>query len=110
MSKTNGLSTQENVSMYSANRIWAFRDDKSFLNEPSPNCTPDGIPNLSLSGTWSLPDNNTLKLDYSTAYVQMQIVTLTKSKLVLRTTVVGGGGLGGGSGPDVEITYEFVPR
>jgi hypothetical protein len=29
-SKTNGVSTQENVSMCSANRIWTFSEDKSF--------------------------------------------------------------------------------
>ena len=99
-------------------RIYTFRQDGSFLSEPSAGCILNG-PTDVLNGTWTLIDKNILKVEaqggISAMYLDSDIVMLTKSKLVLRTwltidgrAVFRGGG-GGGFGGSQMIT-EFSVR
>ena len=103
-------------------RIYTFRENGSFLSEPSPGCIING-PTEVLNGAWKVFDKNILKVEAqggsSAIYLDADIVMLTKSKLVLRTGItldgregvrgVGGGGFGGGFGVSQLIT-EFSAR
>ena len=99
-------------------RIYTFRQDGSFLSEPSADCILNG-PTEVFNGTWTLIDKNILKVDAqggsSAMYLDSDIVMLTKSKLVLRTWLTldgravfrggGGGGFGG-----LQSIAEFSAR
>ena len=99
-------------------RIYTFRQDGSFLSEPSAGCNLNGPADV-LNGTWTLVDKNILKVEAqggsSAMYLDSDIVMLTKSKLVLRTWLTvdgravfrggGGGGFGG-----LQSIAEFSAR
>jgi hypothetical protein len=109
--RSGGIATPMDISLCSQNRIWSFQKDGSFANVPSPNCTPDGL-DYTLNGNWNLIDNKTLKIEsqggIAAMYLEAQIITITKSRLVLRRSNNSGGG--GGFLEEVETTFEFVGR
>jgi hypothetical protein len=109
--ETDGVRRTLNVSSFDEKRIFAFRKDGSFLNEPSPGCT-SSWPSDVFTGTWSLVDNKILRAEGQAAsaamFFQGEIIILTKSKLVVRSTV---DPFGGGSGrPFSEVTTVFSSR
>ena len=99
-------------------RIYTFRQDDSFLSEPSAGCILNG-PTDVLNGTWTLIDKKILKVEAqggsSGMYLDSDIVMLTKSKLVLRTWITPDGRAGvrsggGGGFAGSKVITEFSAR
>ena len=111
--KTNGITSSEDISLCSVNRIFTFRKDGSFLNEQSPGCTPTGSSYV-FDGTWSLTDKKNLRAVAQNGGSEMvfegEIITLTNSRLVIRTIVDVFGGGGRAGFPISEVTNDFAPR
>jgi hypothetical protein len=101
------------------NRIYTFRQDGSFLSEPSAGCILNGSTDV-LNGTWTLIEKKILKVEArggsSAMYLDADIVMLTKSKLVLRVGLTADGragvrvGGGGFAGDGSQLITEFSAR
>ena len=117
MKIADGSTISRDISSCDNSRIYTFRKDGSFLNEPTPSCISSG-PAETYNGTWTLIDKKILKVEAQggsgAMYLDADIIMLTKSKLILSTglTIDGREGVRGGGGgfAGSQVITEFSPR